>query len=69
MSEDATGITPRVEYYSEKNINVGFVLPFDENGIPKTEYFKVSHLINRMAYISPYISDSSDDTKNQNKLP
>lgn len=45
LSEDATGITGRVEYSPSDNINIGFVLPFENNGLPKTGYFKVQILV------------------------
>lgn len=34
LSEDATRITSRVQYDSSSNEIVGFVLPFDKNGMP-----------------------------------
>lgn len=39
LSEDATKITPRVEYDNATNELVGFVLPFDVNGMPKLGSF------------------------------
>lgn len=41
LSEDATGITGRVEYSLHENSNVGFVLPLNDDGLPKVGYFKV----------------------------
>ena len=34
MSEDATRITARVEYDKETDRMVGFILPFNEDGLP-----------------------------------
>ena len=39
IAEDATRIVGRVEYDSETNRCVGFVLPLDENGLPKGDSF------------------------------
>ena len=39
IGEDATRIVGRVEYDSETNRCVGFVLPLDENGLPKEDSF------------------------------
>lgn len=42
FSEDATGMTGRVEYSIHENCNVGFVLPLNDDGLPKVGYFKVN---------------------------
>lgn len=39
LSEDSTKITPRIEYENATNQLVGFVLPFNENGMPKSASF------------------------------
>ena len=39
IAEDVTRIVGRVEYDSETNRCVGFVLPLDENGLPKEDSF------------------------------
>ena len=39
IAEDATRIVQRVEYDPQTNRCVGFVLPVDDNGIPKTNAF------------------------------
>ena len=39
IAEDATRIEGRVEYDSESNRCVGFVLPLNENGLPKVDSF------------------------------
>lgn len=41
LSEDATRITERVQYDSETNQLVGFVLPLSSNGMPKSDTFVV----------------------------
>lgn len=40
LSEDATRIIGRPQYNQSNNQIVGFVLPYDENGIPKQGYFQ-----------------------------
>lgn len=42
VSEDATRINGRVQYCSKSNKNVGFVLPYSEDGLLNTEKFKVT---------------------------
>lgn len=42
LSEDATGITGRVEYSIHENCNIDFVLPLNDDGLPKVGYFKVN---------------------------
>lgn len=39
ISEDATKITEKIEYNSKTNQLTGFVLPYDENGIPRQNVF------------------------------
>lgn len=42
ISEDGTKIVSKVEYCLKSNKNVGFVLPFKNNGLPDADSFKVS---------------------------
>ena len=42
LSEDATRITPHVEYDPQTNQCVGFVLPVNNEGIFQREVFKVT---------------------------
>ncbi|KAJ8686027.1 hypothetical protein QAD02_021820 [Eretmocerus hayati] len=42
LSEDATRVTSRIQYDSRNNEVVGFVLPTDENSMPKTHIFKAT---------------------------
>lgn len=39
LSEDATRITGRIQYDSNTNQLIGFVLPFDKNGMPITNVY------------------------------
>lgn len=43
LSEDATGITGRVEYSIYENCNIGFVLPLNDDGLLKVGCFKVNN--------------------------
>ena len=42
ISEDATKIVSKIQYYSKLNKNVGFVLLLDKNGLPIMDAFKVN---------------------------
>lgn len=41
LSEDGSGIVPRISYHSPSNQLVGLVLPFDATGMPITNSFVV----------------------------
>jgi hypothetical protein len=54
VSEDATRITPRVEYDVASNELVGLALPFMENGLPKESFFKITSALQMKAFIEKY---------------
>jgi len=39
MAEDATRVIARVDYDNETDRCIGFVLPIDKHGLPKTDSF------------------------------
>lgn len=43
MSEDATGITARIQYDQTTNQIVGFVLPLNENGLPNIQIYPATN--------------------------
>lgn len=44
LSEDATRISNKIQYDPSSNQIVGLVLPLDDNGLPTTFTFAVSHV-------------------------
>lgn len=57
LSEDGSGIVKRVTYDPKTNQLVGLVLPFKENGMPKTMFF------------TPRSAEDIDDFMKQDQSP
>lgn len=70
LSEDATRITGRIQYDSRSNQLIGFVLPFDINGMPVAFSFTATsakaiqdHFLNNVAASLLYGCDGSTAAK------